>query len=93
MHGASGRIVPGHLVVNNRVVFDAALVVRYGLVLAVRSQVQVRPGCRTDVTVMWFHDDDQLGQEAFSDMCSCELVSLDELGSTEVAVRAKRRGA
>lgn len=90
MHEVPGRIVPGNLIINNHVVFDAALVVRYGLVVAVKKRDWEHRGCRTSVTVMWFNHEDPLDRDLFSDMCDCDLVSLDELGSTEVAVRVKR---
>ena len=70
-------IKPGDLILHHKVMYDAAVVTRYGLVVAVRYPREGEHiGCEDRVSVFWT---DTHNGPRFSDECDCGLLLVDEL--------------
>lgn len=77
MQSSRKRIVPGDLVIQSKVMFEAAVVTRYGFVIAVRHPREgAHMGCEERIDVMW---EDSRHSERFETLCDCELLLVDSL--------------
>ena len=75
LHSPSKGLLPGDLVIHHKVMFDAALVHRTGLVVGVRYERSgAHIGCEHRIDVCFSTDD-----QPFETMCDCELFNAAEL--------------
>lgn len=68
------RIVPGDLVLHNKIMFEAALVQRYGIVVGVQhSRFGHHFNCEKRINIFFASD------PHFDDVCDCEVIMASEL--------------